>query len=327
MSKRTIFVTFPTQREVRRVLEEEVGSLARLLYVEDVSSRERASVLREVEILLSFFLSAELSQGDLACLDSLVFLQSMLAGVDDIPFAALPQDVLICSNGGAWADPLAEHALGMALALGKLLFWNHSKLSKGEYDLTEKSFWFRNSVCGILGFGGIGKAIAALVRPMGMKIHAINRSGVSDVPVDFLGSLDDLEKVLRAADVLFVTIPLTRATKGLLGRRELAWMKDEAILVNVARGDIISEKALFEHMRDHPRFKVGIDTWWNEPGEGKRFRVNYPFFRFPHFLGSPHNANRVEGITPVAARFAAANIVRFLRGETPKGVVDREEYL
>lgn len=327
MPKKMILVTFAAQRALRRVLEEELGSLARLVYLEDVSSEERFPLLRETDALLFFSLSEELSPEELPCLESLAFLQSMPAGVDDLPFAAISPGVVICGNGGAWADPLAEHALGMALALGKLLFWNHGRLSRGEFGCAEKSFWFRNSVCGILGFGGVGKAIAALARPMGMRIYAINRSGASDVPTEFLGPLDDLETMLRAADVLFVTIPLTRATRGLLGSRELSWMKEEAILVNVARGDIISERALFEHMRDHPRFKAGIDTWWNEPGEGKRFRVNYPFFRFPHFLGSPHNADRVEGIDPVAARFAAANVARFFRGEEPRGVVDREEYM
>ena len=95
----------------------------------------------------------------------------------------------------------------------------------------------RGGVCGILGFGNVGVATARLMRAFGMKIHAINRRGASDEPTDWIATADPLDEMLRVADVLVISAALTTATEGLIGARELDLMKENAILINVARGE------------------------------------------------------------------------------------------
>ena len=182
------------------------------------------------------------------------------------------------------------------------------------------------AVCAILGYGGIGQAVARLMRAFGARIHAINSSGRTDDPVEFCGTLDDLDRVLAAADVLVIGIPLTAGTRGLIGARELGLMKPGAILVNVARGAIVDEQALYEHLRANPGFSAGIDAWWDEPRGGAPFRTSYPFFELPNLLGSPHNSGDVPGIMYHAAREAAGNVRRYLLGDAVSGVARREDY-
>jgi phosphoglycerate dehydrogenase-like enzyme len=179
---------------------------------------------------------------------------------------------------------------------------------------------------GILGFGGIGQASARLFTAFGARIHAVNRSGRTDAPVDWIGTLGELGAVLEAADIVVVALPLTNATRGLIGRRELERMKRDAILVNVARAAIIDEDALYEHLRANPVFSAGIDTWWQEPHSAGEFVTRHPFLELPNVIGSPHNSALTAGTLEVAARRAAENIARHLRGEPVEHLIDRSEY-
>jgi glycerate dehydrogenase len=214
----------------------------------------------------------------------------------------------------------------MVLALAKQLFVQHEKLKRGEFDDVSASRTLRGSVCGVLGFGGIGQATARLLRALGARIYGINSSGKSPEPTDFLGTLKDLKYVLESSDVVVIALPLNRSTKGLIGSLELSWMKSRAILINVARGDILEEGPLYERLVGDPEFMVGIESWWIEPFSHGEFRTNYPFFDLPNFLGCPHNSAKVPGIMLEATRRAVENVMRFLKQEPLRGIVRREDY-
>jgi glycerate dehydrogenase len=327
MDRQSILVTYGVGEEERKLLEEALGGAAYLAFLRDLSEGERGAALGAANILLSFNPARELREPEFASLRNVRFLQLATAGADHLPFSLLPPHIGIASNVGAFAKPMAEHILAMTLALAKRLLVSHSKLAAGEFDHRTPNRMLRGSVAGMLGFGGIGRAGARLLRRLDMKIYGINTSGQTSEPVDFIGTLADLEHVLRAADVVVVALPLTRRTHGLLGTRELSWMKPDGILINVARGEIIDERALYEHLKEHPNFTVGIDAWWIEPLRHGEFRINYPFFELPNFLGSPHNSAVVPGIMVEATRYAGENVLRFLRGKPIAGLVRREDYV
>ena len=301
---------------------------ARLCFLADMPAEERERELTDADVLMTWNLARELKPPEFGMLGKLRMIQLLSAGADHLPFRELPAGAVIASNVGAYAEPMAEHVLAMTLALAKNLFPEHLKLARGEFDQARLNSLLQGSTCGILGFGGIGMASARLMRCLGVRIYAVNTSGRTGEPVSFIGTLRDLRQVLAVSDILVVSLPLTKATRGLIGKRELEVMKPGAILINVARGDIVDEKALYEHCLAHPEFRAGIDAWWNEPlGRNGLFRARFPFFTLPNVIGSPHNSAMVPGINEKGTKLAAENAKRFLAGQPVTGLVRREDYI
>lgn len=325
--ERLVAVSYPAGDDLIQTSTSVLDGDARLVFLAGRPDGERRQVLRQAEALLAWELSRELPAGALTQAPRLRFVQLLSAGADMIDFSSVPERLILAGNVGAYSEPIAEHVLAMTLALARRLPQHHAAMARGEWLQETPLLTLKGKVCGVLGYGGIGRATARLMRALGMRIHAVNSSGTAGEPVEFAGTLADLDRVLAAADVLVVALPLTVTTRGLLGAREFALMKPDAILVNVARAAIVEEQALYTHLRDHPDFGAGIDVWWDEPRPGGRFRVGCPFFSLPNMIGSPHNSGTVPGIMASAARHAAENVLRYLRGEPVAGVMRREDYL
>src|SRR6266480_2885673 len=327
MDKQNIVVTYNASPEQKALLLEVLGSLATLTFLNEIQSAQREQTLERADVLLSWNFPREILPREYPSLQHVKFIQLISAGADHMPFAELPSHIIIASNPGAYATPMAEHVMAMTLALAKRLLIEHQKLRNGEFDQFTPNRMLSGTTAGILGFGGIGRATARLMRAFGMRIYAINHSGTSSESVDFLGTLHDLEWVLRQSDVVVVSLPLSKTTRGLIGEEEFGWMKPDAILVNVARGAIIDEEALYIHVKNHPSFLVGIDAWWTEPFMHGSFRIEYPFLELPNVLGSPHNSGVVPHVLVDATRQAVKNVKHFLKGEKVMGIVQREDYL
>jgi glycerate dehydrogenase len=325
-STRTIVVTFSAEGELREVVLKVLGQVGRVIFLSEISPEERSRELASADVLISWQPARELHPAEFGMISHANMLQLLSAGADHLPFPRLPPTLAIASNAGAYAEPMAEHILAMTLAITKNLLDRHNKLKNGIFDQTNANRMLSGSACAILGFGGIGKATARLLRCFGVKIYAINSTGKTDESVEFIGTLRNLEYVLRHADVIVVALPLTNSTRGLIGSRELGWMKDSAILVNVARGDIIDEAALYEKLKANPSFTAAVDAWWNEPLRNGKFRINYPFLELPNFIGSPHNSGLVPGSLTKGAAYAAENVRRFLNHEPVVGIVKRSDY-
>lgn len=325
--ERLVAVSYPADEEFTRINAEVLAGDASVVCTYDMDDAQRMRALRRAEVLLAWDLADEVAADALRDAPQLRFVQLLSAGVDAVDFSALPERLRYASNAGAYAGAVSEHVLAMTLSLAKRLPQRHAALAAGRFDKWAPALLLDGAICGILGFGGIGTTTARLMRAFGARIYAVNRSGRTSEAVDFAGTLADLDEVLQAADVLVISLPLTLATRGLLGQRELALMKPAAIVVNVARGPIIDQGALYEHLRTHPQFCAGIDTWWAEPAGDAPFRADYPFFDLPNVIGSPHNSSIVPGTMHSAARLAAENARRYLRGEAVTGVIHRADYV
>jgi phosphoglycerate dehydrogenase-like enzyme len=321
----TLVVAYELEGNGRKIVDEALGSAADAIYLPGLDDAGRADALRKADAVLART-TRELRPGEIALLKDIRLLQFINAGIDFVPLADLPPGVRVATNGGAYAEPMAEHAMAMALAAAKRLLVEHAALARGEFNQFARNRMLAGGVCGILGFGGIGVATARLARGIGMKVHAINRRGRSEEPTDWIGTPDELDLLLAASDVLVICTPLTPATKGMIGAPQLARMKDDAIVVNVARGEIADERALYERLVAFPNFQACIDAWWIEPIRHGTFRMDQPFMSLPNVVGSPHNsAAAISGTGATGLRRAVANVRRALAGETPFYLVPPED--
>lgn len=322
-----VLVTFAADERQRAIIGGVLGEAASVTYLGDLEDERRAAELAQTAVLISRVPGEELRDEEWPTLSGLRLLQLISAGVEHVPFAYLPLELTVAGNAGGYAEPMAEHILAMILALAKRLCPQQHLLQEGVFDQETLNRELRGRSCAILGLGGVGRATLPLLRALGMRVLAVTRRGASDADVDFVGTLDDLETVLRSADVVLICLPLTRRTRGLIGARELGWMRPEAILVNVARGPIIDEAALYRHLLDHPGFLAGLEAWWGEPFVGGRFRAAHPFLELPNVLGCPHNSGLVPGSLDVGVRRAAENVRRFVLGQAIVGRADRGDYI
>jgi phosphoglycerate dehydrogenase-like enzyme len=172
---------------------------------------------------------------------------------------------------------------------------------------------------GCLGYGHIGRAVAARARAFGMRVMAVTASGRSGEPApDWTGAPAELDRLLEAADFVLIACPLSEATRGMIGAPQLARMKPDAVLINVARGAIVDEPALFEALREHRIGGAVLDTWYRYPSaEAPAVRpANLPFHELANVLMTPHCSGWTDGL--MARRFAliAENIER-LQGGRP----------
>ncbi len=304
-------MSYPADEEFARINSAVLAGEAEVVYTHELGDAERARAVRQSDALLAWKLFDEVPAAALGESQRLRLIQLLSAGVDAVDFSAVPDSLIVASNAGAYAAAMSEHVLAMTLSLAKRLPQRHAAMAAGRFDKWEPSLVLDGR----------------LMRALGARIWAVNRSGVTTEAVDYVTTLAELDLVLAAADVLLISLPLTLATRGLIGRRELALMKPTAIVVNVARAAIVGQGALYEHLRTHPEFSAAIDTWWTEPSGDSPFITDYPFFDLPNVLGSPHNSSIVPGTMLTGARLAAENVRRYLRGEAITGVVGRADYV
>ena len=326
--KKNILVTYDPGEKDKQIYHDVLADLVHIAYLSEASTSNRIQLLRAADIIIALsFSSKEIGPAEISNIKNARFIQLIYAGADAIPFNLIPDKIVLASNVGAFAGPIAEHVLGMILALAKNLIPKNKLLQEGKFDRTGFNKEIRGGICGIIGFGGNGKAIAKTMQALGMQIYGINRSGRADFPIDFIGNIDDLRTVLERSHVVVVTTPLTSATRDLIGKKELAWMREDAILINVGRGDVINQRALYQHLKKHPAFQAGIDTWWSEPSGKEAFKLDYSFFDLPNIIGSPHIADHVPRSMPFATTMALENVKNFLMGNELRGVLNRDDYL
>lgn len=249
------------------------------------------------------------------------------AGTDDIAFDAVPPQVAVCN--------VFEHEIGIAeYVLSAMLQWAigiprmDAALRRGEWYGSHLSGprhgELYGQTVGIIGYGRIGREVAARARAFGMNILACSRTPKpGDGLVDRVEPMAKLDELLSRSDFVLLALPLDSSSAGLIDRERIDKMKKSAFIINVARGALIDEQALFEACRDRRIGGAAIDTWYRYPAQGevRGEPSSQPFRDLDNVIMTPHGSGWTEGLLPRRCRFIALNLDRLARGETLANVV------
>lgn len=234
-------------------------------------------------------------------------------GFDNIDTAAAAErNVFVTNTPGGFEKSVAEHAVGLMLAVGRKIIVADKFVRQGEYERWDPNIFigmeFSGKTVGIVGMGRIGSALAKICEAgLGMKIITCTKDKNS------------LNELLTQADVVSLHVPLSAETKHLIGQKELSLMKKTAILINTARGAIIDEMALAKALQEKWILGAGLDVFEDETKlvtESEKI-----LYSLDNVVLTPHIASATTQARGEMSRLAASNIIDALSGKTPGNTV------
>jgi phosphoglycerate dehydrogenase-like enzyme len=243
------------------------------------------------------------------------------AGTDAVNTALLPAHCKLANCFGH-ENAIAEYVMAALLT-------RHVPLAQADRDLRQQrwTFWAGRQAAlrtelgaqtlGLLGFGHIAQTLAQRAKAFGMRVHVANRSPVQHPDVDRGWSLDGLHEFMGSVDAVVVSLPLTANTQGLVNAGAIAAMRPDAVLVNVGRGAVIDEKALYDALLARRIGGAVIDTWYQypTPTQTECAPSQYDFAALDNVLMTPHMSGWTAGTVRRRQETLAENIGRLSRGE------------
>jgi phosphoglycerate dehydrogenase-like enzyme len=279
--------------------------------------------LPDADIFVGFSLRPE----QFAACRKLKWLHSTAAGVGQLMYPELRRSGIEVTNAsGVHTIPMAEHILGTLIALARRFpdcfrFQQQARWAQQElWDLPVRPRELRGQVLLFIGFGAIGRAVAAIAQPLGMRIRAVTRSGQGDAALaeKFYPSAR-LHEALPEADFVILAAPETPETRQMIGAPELARMKPSAYFINVARGALVDEPALIAALERHAIAGAALDVASHEP-----LPADSPLWKLENAFITPHISAVSDNLWTRQTDLLMNNLERWFSGRELLNRVDLE---
>jgi phosphoglycerate dehydrogenase-like enzyme len=249
------------------------------------------------------------------------WVHTRFAGLDGLLFPELVEGPTPLTNGrGSFSRSLGEFAVAGLLHFAKdfpRMRRQQASRTWSPFDLEE----LHGRTLGIVGYGDIGRAVAARAKPFGMRVLGLRRragTGEGDDLADEIWPLPRLRELMAASDDVVVALPLTPATRHLVGDAEIRALKPTSVFVNVGRGAVVDEAALVAALVEGRLKGAALDVFETEPLPAKS-----PLWRLDNVLLSPHTADHTRTWLLDASALFLQNLERFRRGEALLNLVDK----
>jgi D-3-phosphoglycerate dehydrogenase len=284
----------------------------------NLKRKEFCRLVRDVDVLIASALE-EIPYQVLSSGRKLKMVALRSAGYDKIDLeAATKLGILVTHNPGSNRHAVADMAIGLMLSTSRRITWMHRGMRAGKYtELRIKSKDLTNSVVGIIGLGRIGKETAIRAKGFTKKIiyHDLidyrkfaQRNNLKKVP---------LAQLLKKSDFISIHLPLDETTKGIIGKKELSFMKKSAVLVNTARGGLVNEKAIYYALKNDEIFGYGVDVYEEEP---PKF---IELLKLDSVVATPHMAGVSEKAMQNMAMETAKKVISYMiNNKRPKNILN-----
>jgi phosphoglycerate dehydrogenase-like enzyme len=291
-------------------------------------------VNREAPRILKALLTADVAvghfftEGMARAARNLKLLQAPNAGVDAYRTDLLSSHTTV-ANAYFHGPAIAEYVVMMVLALSRDLLNLDAQFRKGIWD----GSWTQGKIpsdevlgksLGLIGHGTIGREVASRARALGMSIKVISAHPPKRKPsgVAFWKGPAALTQLLRESDYIVLACPLNKETRSLIGSREFTQMKRSAFLINVARGAVVEEEALYRALKERRISGAAIDVWYRYPTDDKPCRPSrFQFHKLPNLVMTPHVSGWMLGTRQKRLQLVAENIDRLVEGRPLLNVV------
>ena len=248
------------------------------------------------------------------------WIQMIYAGVpQEFCPVAKERGLTLTNMAGLYGPSIAEHAIGMMLILSRNLHIVQCNQAKGKWDRTVMTTMrdLHGKTLAIVGLGNIGQNIARLAKAHGMRVLGCRRTNQIAPFVDRQFPNNEMAAMFAEADYVAVATPLTRHTEGMLGPKEFAAMRRGAIYINVSRGGVAQEEALFDALRSGHIAAAGLDVFAVEP-----LPADHPFWNMPQVLVSPHFSGEIVNQSSLPVERFVRNLSSWFAGKELEGRVN-----
>ncbi|MDN5708880.1 MAG: D-2-hydroxyacid dehydrogenase [Planococcus sp. (in: firmicutes)] len=275
------------------------------------------SFLPTADIVVTY--GEDLTDEDIGSAENLKWIMVASAGIEKMPHAAIAKKGIIVSNvKGIHKTPMAESALAHLLALKRSLPFIYESQRNGEWNRKTQSSELAGSKAVVFGPGAIGSEIGRLLQAFGVRTIGCNRSGNDVEYMDEMVSIENVLTVLPDADIVLSILPSTKETYHLLKKEHFEAMKEDAIFMNLGRGDLVEDRVMLEALENGEIGYAILDVFEEEP-----LPADHPYWKMDNVIISPHVSSHSGKYVERALDVFIPNLRAWIKGDkSPSNPVD-----
>ena len=308
-----------------RQLEETQKDHPDFFFEEESTEEKRISLLKEADGIVL----GRLRPGDLESAEKLKIIFVPWAGVNHLPWKLIRERNIQVAHTHGNARAVAEKAFQLCLSLLGHVVPYHNDMQKGKWhgfaagQFEDRWQTLQNRSCAILGFGSIGKNLLNYLLPFQGPFHALKKHIPSTLPLGLSSCSNDIDEVIDKSNVLFLTMPSTPGTKMIISQDRLKRMQGK-YLINVSRGELIDEKALYDALTEGNLAGAAMDVWFQYPKQRNEIQLpsKYPFHELENVVMSPHVGGFCEEGHQLMIQETLQNIESWLKTGKAKFLAD-----